>query len=303
MAASELDQYEINVRENVENKDERPVAWVTGAGGLIGSYLLSLAESCAPSWQVKGLTRRELDLTDFKAVRELFRRDHPALVIHCAALSQSPACQADPAKARLVNVQVTAVLAELAAAIPMLFFSTDLVFDGQAGDYDESAKVNPLSVYAETKAAAEQIVLANPNHTVVRTSINTGRSAAGDRSLNEQIYSSWQRGETLRLFTDEFRSLIDARITARAVWELARRNQPGLYHVAGSKKLSRWEIGRLMSEHRPDLNPKLEPASRKEYRGAPRPADTSLNCDKVQALLSFKLPPFDEWLASGAADW
>jgi len=292
-----------NGKTGAHAKPERPLAWVTGAGGLIGNYLLELAEACAPSWRGRGLTRRELDLTDFSAVRELFRKECPALVIHCAALSQSPVCQADPAGARRANVEVTAVLAELAAAMPMLFFSTDLVFDGGAGNYDESARVNPLSVYAETKVAAEQIVLANPRHIVVRTSINTGRSPAGDRSLNEQIYRSWQRGENLRLFTDEFRSLIDAQVTARAVWELAMRNQPGLYHVAGRKKLSRWEIGRLLAARRPDLNPKLEPASRKEYRGAARPADTSLNCGKTQALLSFKLPAFDEWLAGGEANW
>jgi len=279
------------------------LAWITGAGGLIGNYLVSLAEGCAPSWRVKGLTRPELELTDFKALRELFRKDEPRLMIHCAALSQSPACQADPAKARLLNVEVTTALADLAAAIPMLFFSSDLVFDGEAGDYDETAKVNPLGVYAETKVAAEQIVLANPGHIVVRTSINTGRSPAGDRSLNEQLYRSWAKGETLRLFTDEYRSLIDARVTAQAVWELANRNQPGLYHIAGSKKLSRWEIGRLLAAHRPDLNPKLEPASREEYRGAPRPRDTSLNCSKAQTLLLFKLPAFEPWLSSGAADW
>jgi dTDP-4-dehydrorhamnose reductase len=257
----------------------------------------------APGWQVKGLTRRELDLTDFNAVRELFRKDRPGLVIHCAALSQSPVCQADPATARQMNVEVTRVLAELAAGIPLLFFSTDLVFDGAAGNYDETAPVSPLSVYAETKVEAERLVLANPRHTVLRTSINSGRSPAGDRSLNEQVYWSWEKGETLWFFTDEFRSPIDAQVTARATWELATRNEPGIYHVCGRKRLSRWEIGQLLAARRPDLNPKLVPTSRREYRGAPRPADPSLNCAKAQALLSFQLPGFDEWLASGEADW
>jgi dTDP-4-dehydrorhamnose reductase len=249
------------------------------------------------------LTRRELELTDFSAVRERFEKERPNLLIHCAALSQSPVCQANPAAARQLNVDVTEVLAELAAEIPMVFFSSDLVFDGQAGNYDEIAPVSPLGVYAETKVEAERLVLANPRHTVLRISINSGRSPAGDRSLNEQIYRSWQNGQALRLFTDEFRSPLDAQVTARATWELATRNQPGLYHVCGSKRLSRWEIGQLLAAHRPDLNPKLVPTSRKEYRGAPRPADTSLNCAKAQALLSFPLPAFDEWLTSGAADW
>ena len=129
--------------------------WITGAGGLIGNYLVQSAPTEA---RVIGLTHTALDLTDFPAVRAQFKQQQPQLVIHCAALSQSPACQADPALARKVNVEATALLAQLAAAIPFFFLSTDLVFDGRLGHYDESAQVNPLSAYSETKAEAERVV-------------------------------------------------------------------------------------------------------------------------------------------------
>ena len=148
------------------------IAWITGAGGLIGSHLVRAATALAPGWQVRSLTRDQLDLADGDAVRRAFQQDAPALIIHCAAMSRSPACQQNPALARQLNVDVTARLAELAAEIPLVFFSTDLVFDGRAGNYDESAAVNPLNVYAETKVAAEKIVVANPRHTVLRTSLN-----------------------------------------------------------------------------------------------------------------------------------
>ncbi|HXJ71330.1 MAG TPA: sugar nucleotide-binding protein, partial [Candidatus Dormibacteraeota bacterium] len=134
--------------------------WVTGAGGLIGHHIVAIAQECAPNAEVLALTRPMLDLTDFSALKDAFLRRRPGLVIHCAALSRSPDCQANPAFAQKINVDVTATLAELADRL--VFFSTDLVFDGRAGNYDESAAVNPLSVYAETKVAAEQIVLANP---------------------------------------------------------------------------------------------------------------------------------------------
>jgi dTDP-4-dehydrorhamnose reductase len=49
---------------------------------------------------------------------------------------------------------------------------------------------------------------------------------------------------------------------------------------------------------RPQLQPRIEPSSLKEYGGAPRAPDTSLNCDKAQALLSFPLPGLTEWLAA-----
>ena len=255
-----------------------------------------------PDARVVALTRQRLDLTDSAAVRAAFRRDDPQLVIHCAALSKSPDCEANPALARKLNVEVTALLAELAAEIPLVFLSTDLVFDGRTGNYDEAAPVNPLSVYAETKAAAEQILLANPNHTVIRTSLNGGTSPTGDRGFNEQMRRAWQAGQSMRLFTDEFRSPIPAEVTARAIWELASQRKPGLYHVAGSERLSRWQIGQLLAARWPDLKPQIEPGSLKQYRGAPRAPDTSLNCAKAQKLLSFRLPGLTEWLATHPDD-
>ena len=270
--------------------------WITGAGGLIGNYLVQTARDSAPQAAIRGLTRDQLDLLDFAAVRRQFQCDPPDLIIHCAALSKSPDCQKNPALARRLNVEVTQMLCELCQNIPFLFFSTDLVFDGRAGNYDESAAVNPLSVYAETKVAAEKIVLANPRHAVIRTSLNGGTSLSRDRGFNEQLRQAFRAGEKLSLFIDEFRAPIAARVTAMAAWELLALNKPGLYHVAGAERLSRWQIGQLLAERWPELNPKIEPASLKEYRGAPRAPDTSLNCAKAQALLSFPLPGLTEWL-------
>ena len=268
--------------------------WITGAGGLIGSWLVRTAPLDVVTVP---LGREQIDLADFPKVEREFKRQQPDLVIHCAALSRSPDCQANPALACRVNVDATAHLAGLAADIPFVFFSTDLVFDGKQGNYDESAAPNPLSVYAETKVAAESIVLRNPKHTVVRTSLNCGASPSGDRGFDEQLKKDWAAGKTLRLFTDEFRCPIAAEVTAQAVWELAAANHPGLFHLAGAEKLSRWQIGRLFAARFPSLNPKLEPASLKEYSGAPRAPDTSLNCSRLQKLLSFPLPGLTEWLA------
>jgi dTDP-4-dehydrorhamnose reductase len=179
------------------------------------------------------LTRHQLDLTDFNSVRRLFADDKPQLILHCAALTKTPACAQNPPLARKLNVEVTDVLAGLAAEIPFVFFSTDLVFDGNKGNYLETDPVNPLNVYAETKVAAEQIVLRNPRHTVIRTSLNFGDSPTGDRSFNEELSLAWKGGKTLRLFTDEFRCPIAAVATAQAVWSLVAQNRPGLYHLAG----------------------------------------------------------------------
>jgi dTDP-4-dehydrorhamnose reductase len=278
------------------------LVWITGAGGLIGSHLARSAASFAPGWQVAALTRERLELTDFEAVTRAFISQKPSLVIHCAALSRSAACEANPALAELMNVSVTRHLCELAADIPLIFFSTDLVFDGRQGDYVETDSPNPLTVYAETKARAEQIVLKNSRHIVIRTSLNTGASPTGDRSFTEVMRQAWERGETLKLFTDEFRAPIPAAVTARAVWELVQQNQTGLYHLAGSERLSRWEIGQLLAKRWPELRARMERASIKDFAGPTRPADTSLNCAKIQALLSFPLPALSEWMQDNPSE-
>jgi dTDP-4-dehydrorhamnose reductase len=274
------------------------LVWITGAGGLIGGYLVQTAAECVPACRVVGLTRPQLDLLDYAAVRRKFTQERPGLLVHCAALSRSPACQANPQLARQLNVELTARLAELASEIPFVFFSTDLVFDGKQGNYDESSPINPLSVYAETKANAEQFVLANPKHTVVRTSLNGGRSQTGDRGFNEQLRLAWAQGRTLTLFTDEFRSPIPAVETARAVWRLVSHERPGLYHLAGGQRLSRLQIGQLVAGRWPELQPKMVAGSAADYPGAPRSPDTSLNSSKIERLLSIRLPGLADWLAA-----
>lgn len=242
------------------------------------------------------MSRAKLDLLDFNAVSSAFREQRPKLVIHCAAVSRSPEAQANPELARRINVDATAHLAGLAADIPFVLFSSDLVFDGMTGNYDESATPSPLSVYAQTKVAAEKFVLPNPRHTVLRVALNAGVSLTGDRAFNEQMRLAWQRGESLRLFTDEFRCPIPAVVTARVVWELVNQQQTGLFHVAGSERLSRYEIGTLLAARWPQFKPRFEAALAKDFPIPPRPRDASLNCAKAQRILSFRLPAFSEWL-------
>ena len=279
---------------------DQPV-WITGAGGLIGSHLVRHAAVAART--VRALTRADLDLTDRAAVAQAFREAPPAGIIHCAALSKSVACQQDPILAWAANQEVTAHLAALAAEIPFFLLSTDMVFDGRVGNYDESAPLNPLSVYGVTKQEAERFVLRNPRHTVVRTSLTGGRSPTGDRGFNEEMRRAWSAGRALDLFVDEFRCPLPAVVTARAIWQLYLRNQPGLYHLAGSQRLSRWQIGQLVAARCPELTPRMAPGSLRDYSGAPRSPDTSLNCAKIQRLLDFPLPGLADWLAAHPGEY
>lgn len=313
------------------------LAWITGANGLIGNYLVQTAPTTEPAaaglpsrsaqregWRVRALTRADFDLLDFAAVEREFKKDKPQLIIHCAAITVVSEAQKNAELARRVNVGITKFLAELAAGIgapnsdsaslrnqsvhadseigapqntPFIFFSTDLVFDGRKGNYIETDAPNPLHIYGETKLAAEEIILKNPRHLVVRTSINSGPSPTGTRAFDEQLRRSMQSaGSAMTLFTDEFRCPIPAEATARAVWELVEKNCSGLYHVAGAEKLSRLQIGQLLLPHWPEIKTEIKSGSAKDFPGPPRALDTSLDISKVQKILSAPLPKFSEWV-------
>ena len=279
------------------------IVWITGVNGLIGNYLVQSAARFAPGWRVRALTRADFDLLDFATVRHEFNLDRPQLVIHCAAITAVAEAQKNPGLARRVNIGTTELLGELAAEIPLVFFSTDLVFDGRKGNYNETDTANPLHYYGETKLAAEVITLKNPRHLVVRTSLNGGISLSGNRAFNEQLRRSLQgAGQAMKLFTDEFRCPIPAAETARAVWELVEKQCVGIYHVAGAEKLSRLQIGELLVKRWPEVMAKIELGSARDFPGPLRALDTSLSISKVQKVLAQPLPRFSEWLAANPTE-
>ena len=191
---------------------------------------------------------------------------------------------------------MTAHLAKLSPDIPFTFLSSGEVFDGKTGWYAETDEPNPINVYGRTKLEAERVVLRNPQHTVVRIVLTSGTAQNGDRSFVEDMCRTAKAGKDVTLYADEFRCPLPASVIARAVWELVDRRQPGLYHLGGSERLSRWDIGESLLPWYPELNGRLVKGSSRNHVGGPRPADLSLRCNKIQQLLSFRIPGFREWL-------
>ena len=274
----------------------KPLVLVTGAAGLIGHYIVKNAPRWAPNWTVRGLTRTELDLTNRAGVEQVWLRLKSDAVIHCAAMSRTKDCEQQPDRARRVNVEVTSQLAALSKDIPFIFLSSAEVFDGNAGWYDEGDEATPINVYGKTKLEAERAVLQNPRHVVVRIVLTAGTSLNGNRSFVEDMGRTAHTGNDITLFTDEFRCPLPAGVIARAIWELLDRGHPGLFHLGGPERLSRWEIGQELVRWYPELEGRLVEGSARDQAGAPRPSDLSLRCDKIQRLLSFQIPGFHTWL-------
>ena len=124
-----------------------------------------------------------------------------------------------------------------------MHISTDAVFDGKKGDYSEEDKPNPLSVYARTKLAGEQTVMAtNPRAIVARVNL-FGWSLTGKRSLAEWFINNLSEGNPLMGFTDVYFCPLLANDLAKLLIDMLERDLQGLYHVVSSECISKHEFG------------------------------------------------------------
>ena len=134
---------------------------ITGAGGMLGTDLVRALEN---DFEIIGLDKkpaphleRPLEICDLlqeRKLREVFMSRNPGLVIHCAALTDVDYCEDHAEEAVAQNVEATRNIVTICndLGIPLVFFSTDYVFDGKKkGEYLESDPANPVSVYGRTK--------------------------------------------------------------------------------------------------------------------------------------------------------
>ncbi len=268
---------------------------VTGVSGLLGHHVARQAPS---TWQVTGTVGTRPADTQVETIpfdlctdpSALIESLAPDILIHCAAMSESHQCEADPDFAVRVNVDATERLARAMAGRRFVLVSTDLVFDGAAAPYSEQSTPNPLGWYGRTKAMAEERVQALPNTLVVRTSLLVGPSPSGRRSVEERLGLQLGAGQPARLFTDEYRSPVFAPDLAAALLVLARGEHSGILHLGGPECLSRYDLGVQLARHFGwDLN-LVVPALGSTYPSTPpRPRNVCLDSRRALAVLG-KLP-------------
>src|SRR5260221_6100257 len=111
-----------------------------------------------------------IDLDDEPAVAELFRTIRPRVIVQCAGVCDVEQCETSPEFAWTVNVDAMRILlAHAPADARIIYMSSDHVFSGDTGPYDELSATDPLSVYGRSRVAAEQLMVQRPNTLVVRS--------------------------------------------------------------------------------------------------------------------------------------
>jgi dTDP-4-dehydrorhamnose reductase len=221
-------------------------------------------------------------------------------VIHTAALVSPDLCEKDPDLAHAINVDGTrevAVWAEKQGAT-MIYFSTDLVFDGNKGWYQEADTPAPLNVYGRTKLQGEQQVSrVCTSWFVLRLALSYGptRGARGDWTL--EMRSQIREGKDLRLFTDQFRTPAYVGDTAEVVLRLVSRKGAEIFHMGGGERVSRYAFGMKFFRIFNLPEQRIVPLQMEEVPMAARRApDCSLSTKKIAETLGLVPCGVDEGL-------
>ena len=234
--------------------DER---WlVIGGTGQIGRALVeALPDGMAVTTDRRHESPLHLDLGERDGLvgrmDDLLGTIAPAVVVIAAGMTAVERCEGEPELAMQVNHHAPAVVATRAtrAGARCVYLSTEYVFDGRRGPYDETARPRPLSAYGRSKLAGERAVLeADPCALVVRTTVVYGPEVAG-KNFAYQLVDHLLRGAVMAVAQDQVSTPTYNRDLARALAAHARVEGAGrLVHLAGPERLSRHAFAEKLAE-------------------------------------------------------
>jgi dTDP-4-dehydrorhamnose reductase len=260
--------------------------------------------------QIIAIGRPEFDLAgDPEQIERAIIAQQPDLIISAAAYTAVDKAEGDPEQAYAVNVRGAAAIADAARqlGVPLLHLSTDYVFDGaKSTPYGEDDPTCPKSIYGKTKRDGEEAILRNYDDVaILRTAwvyspfgnnfLKTMLRLAGDR--DEVGVVADQRGNPTSAL-DIASGLLGIADNLIASQDRALR---GIFHLAGSGTASWAEFASEIiarSETIGGPSARVREIETKDYpTPARRPANSTLDCSKLQSVHGIRMP---EWKLSTA---
>ncbi len=266
---------------------------ITGCRGQLGRQL----EIAFGGHAVLGVDLPGFDITAPAVVRQIadFKAD---LVLHTAALTDVDGCERDPERAFLVNAIGTkhVALGARASGAAMVHISTNEVFPGDRRDaYREWDRIDPISVYARSKAAGEQIVRELLDRFyLVRIAWLFG---PGGANFVTKILAIARASGQLRVAADEFGNPTYAPDLAAAIRKLVETEHYGTYHLTNSGFCSRYEFAREILRCSEQSGTEVAPILCAEWPRASQPPLHSVLANTAGAALGIVLRPWQDALA------
>jgi dTDP-4-dehydrorhamnose reductase len=275
---------------------------ITGGSGFLG---WNLAKYAADLYEVSftysqhPITIPEcqeyhIDLQNQSEVEELLEDLQPEVVIHTAALTNVDICEKRRSLAHEINVAATSHLVKCAEELGcrFVYISTDLVFDGQKGNYSETDRPNPINYYGDTKFLGEKAVMdISTNYLVVRMALMYGNGNGVNGCFTDWIRKGLEKKQSVPLYIDQYRTPLFVFDGIRALLELIEKPVKNkILHLAGRERLNRYDFGQKFTKIFGYSDQWLRPTKMQDVTTlGQRGSDCSLNTKAIQSLLSFQL--------------
>ncbi len=285
---------------------------ITGANGLLGQKLIKFYEN-DPSVEIiatgKGVNRNRpgsykyfpMDVTSQEEVNSMVGMSMPDVVINTAAMTDVDKCEMEKEQCWDLNVKAVEHLIKAceSSGSKLIHLSTDFIFDGENGPYEEDDWPNPQSHYAESKLASEKLFEKTYiKWAIVRTMLVYGVAQDMNRS-NIILWAkkNLEEGQSIKVVNDQWRTPTLAEDLAKGCALIIEKNAEGIFHISGKDTLTPHEMAMQTA-----IFFKLNPTLIEEVDGsifsqpAKRPQRTGFILDKAREELGYEPVSFKEGL-------
>lgn len=289
------------------SEHKTPKILILGGGGTLGHKLWQTLQSKFPDTSVSIRKTRDfyakcglfagprvidgLDLRDFTRLNVVLDEFKPSVIVNCAGITPRRGEAQDSVNVITINSLLPHKLAEWCVnnGSRLIHFSTDCVFDGKTGNYNELSPSDSKDLYGRTKALGE---VNSPSSVIFRTSM-IGREISGGTELLEWFLA--QEGKKIKgyrkvVFTGLTTNRL-AGLTGDIIEQYPGLN--GLYNVA-SQPVSKYDL-LLMLREAYNLDVEIEADDSVECR-------RDLDGSKFIKATGFVCPPWKELIREMAAD-
>jgi dTDP-4-dehydrorhamnose reductase len=244
---------------------------------------------------------KELDITDFKKVKEYLSARQFDVLINCAAYTAVDKAEEEKEKAKLLNVSAAKHLAQLTKEfnIYLIHISTDFIFDGTKNHpYTEDDKPKPQSVYGMTKANGENAVIKNAgNAAILRTSWLY--SEFGNNFMKTIVRLATER-DSLNIVDDQIGTPTYAGDLAECILDILPKIKKikgiKIFHYSNEGETSWYGFAKEIVEIK-RISCDIKPIPSSEYPlPATRPAYSVLSKEKIKSEFGLKIPKWEESL-------
>lgn len=278
---------------------------ITGSNGLLGQKVVELLSNSSnftllltskhesSVFHDESLTYRTLDTSHKQDVQKAFEEFEPEIIIHTAAMTNVDQCELEREAAWHANVTSVenVVHASKLVGARIIHLSTDYVFDGKNGPYDEQARPNPLSYYGRTKLASENVIASSGlRATILRTMILYGMAHGVKMNFALWLLKSLSEEKPVRIVSDQIGNPTFVDDLAYAILKVVELDRTGLFHIAGPDLISRYDFALALAKTFGFNKKLITPITTASLnQPAPRPLKSGFITLKLQTSLDLKM--------------